>query len=213
MTVTFPDTRILIFARAPLAGEVKTRLIPALGKEGAARLQARLLEQILGMALESRLAPVQLWCTPDTTHPVFQKAELDGVSLHTQQGDDLGRRMQHALDAALQESTRAVLIGTDCPAMNPDYLSSAIEALRNHDVVLGPAEDGGYVLIGTHRPGIDIYKGVEWGTHRVLQQTRALLRQARIGWQELATLWDVDRPEDLTRLHTWQDCNKAKVNH
>jgi rSAM/selenodomain-associated transferase 1 len=211
MTVTFPDTRILIFARAPLAGEVKTRLIPVLGKEGAARLQARLLEQILGMALESRLAPVQLWCTPDTTHPLFQKAELEGVSLYTQQGDDLGQRMQHALDSALQEGGQAVLIGTDCPLMDAGYLAAAIEALCGHEVVLGPAEDGGYVLLGVNRAGIDIYRGIEWGSDQVMQQTRALLQQAGIDWQELATLWDVDRPEDLSRLRSWQESRKETV--
>lgn len=191
-----PDALIQIFARPPAPGQVKTRLIPALGARGAAELHVRLLRRTVAMALGARLAPVQLWCASEVDHPVFVET---GLPRRRQRGPDLGARMAAALAQGLREARRVVLIGSDCPAMAAAYLEAALAALAEHDAVLGPAEDGGYVLIGLRRMA-DLFTGVAWGTARVLEQTRARLADAGLTWQELDPLWDVDRPADLARL-------------
>ncbi len=193
--------RLLVFARAPVPGAVKTRLIPALGPDGAAELHARLLERTLETAHAAACAPVELWCTPDLDHPAFEAAAgRYGVTLRTQPPGDLGQRMQQALAATLADAGRAVLVGCDGPALTPQDLADAFTALDDHDVVLGPAEDGGYVLIGARRVSPVLFDGIEWGGPRVLRQTRGRLVALGWRWHELRMLWDVDRPDDLDRL-------------
>lgn len=199
-TMRFPDARLMIFAKAPVAGAAKTRLSPALGEQGAADLQARLTERILHTAVSANLAPVELWCSPDCSHPFFQ-AVTGTVWRRAQHGQDLGERMANAFDAALGSHPYAVLVGTDCPAMTADFLARAFAALDGGaDAVVGPAEDGGYVLLGLQRMDKRLFEGVAWGTGRVLGQTRERLAALGWRWEELETLWDVDRPEDLERL-------------
>jgi rSAM/selenodomain-associated transferase 1 len=193
--------RLLVFARAPVPGEVKTRLIPALGADGAAGLYARLLERTLTTASTAAVAPVDLWCAPDIGDPAFATAEARwGVALYEQTQGDLGERMCHALGTALIGRQKAVLVGCDCPALSAAALDAAFAALDDHDVVLGPAEDGGYVLIGLRRLSPVLFEGIEWGGDRVLRQTRSRLVALGWRWHELPMLWDVDRPEDLARL-------------
>ncbi len=192
--------RLLIFARAPVPGAVKSRLVPALGADGAAALHARLLERTLATACAAR-ARVELWCTPAIDHPAFVAAagRFD-VTLHPQTEGDLGQRMYAALASVLEEGDRALLVGCDCPVLDAGDLHAAFAALDDHDVVLGPAEDGGYVLVGARRLSPVLFEGVAWGGPRVLRQTRARLVALGWRWHELRTLWDVDRPEDLARL-------------
>lgn len=191
-----------MFAKAPVPGAVKTRLIPALGAEGAAALSARLITRTLDTIRACALAPVELHVSPDLGHPFIQSLLKDAsLPLVPQRGADLGGRMQAALAAALETADFAVLIGSDCPAMDCNYLQRACAALAGgHDAVMGPAEDGGYVLIGVRRSVPALFDGVEWGSDRVLEQTRQ--RLIELGWAclELPTLWDLDRPEDLARL-------------
>lgn len=194
-------TRVAVFARAPVPGEAKTRLIPLLGAEGAALLHAELVRHALRVALAADLGPVQLWCAPDCDHPFFfQCAEELGVSLRTQCGGDLGERMACAFSAALCENAPLVVIGSDCPALTPALLREAAEALEDHDAVVAPAEDGGYVLVGLSAPAPGLFKAVAWGTDSVMSETRARLERAATRWKELETLWDIDRPEDIARL-------------
>ena len=192
---------IAVFAKAPVPGDVKTRLIPALGAEGAAALHRALVQRALATALESRVGPVQLWCAPDTARPFFAECgRRFGVQLVQQRDGDLGLRMQHAFECLLSAAERALLIGSDVPALTPDYLRAADETLaQGMDAVLGPAEDGGYVLIGLRRVVPEVFAHIDWGEAEVLATTRG--RFAHLGWRhaELATLWDVDRPEDLER--------------
>ena len=194
--------RLLVFARAPVPGAVKTRLIPALGATGAAELYARLLERTLTTACTATVAPVDLWCAPDSGDPAFAAAKARwGVILHEQTQGDLGERMHQALGAALEGGQgAAVLVGCDCPALTATDLDAAFAALDDHDVVLGPAEDGGYTLIGVRRLSPVLFEGIEWGSDRVLRQTRSRLVALGWRWHELPMLWDVDRPEDLKRL-------------
>jgi rSAM/selenodomain-associated transferase 1 len=194
-------TRIAIFARAPVPGEAKTRLIALLGAEGAALLHAQLLVHAIRTAIASDLGPVELWCAPDCDHPFFVQCAQDlGVSLRTQQGADLGRRMACAFAAALCENAPLVVIGSDCPALTPEKLREAAQALQTYEVVVAPAEDGGYVLIGLSAPDPGLFEDMAWGSALVMSETRARLARAGTRWKELETLWDIDRPEDYARL-------------
>jgi hypothetical protein len=193
------EIRLLVFARAPVAGSVKTRLIPALGDDGAAALHRHLLAHQLQQTRGAM--PIELWCTPDSCDPFFQAlAEQHGASLHTQQGGDLGERMHHALADALHRSDGAVLIGSDIPLIDAAVLHAARGALRQNAAVLLPTDDGGYGLIGLRRADHRLFDGVAWGTPQVMEATRARLRLCKVHWAELPTLWDVDRPDDLARL-------------
>lgn len=202
MTASVASCRIVVFAKAPEPGKVKTRLIPALGAEGAAALHRRLVRHSLRVAQEAALGPVELWCAPDARHAFFRECARDfGVSLYSQGEGDLGERMRRAFEAALSRAGRAILVGSDIPALSSQYFRDAERALRlSHDAVIGPAEDGGYVLIGLARSDAELFHGIPWGGPEVLKETR--LRIAALGWcgLELPVLWDADRPGDLERL-------------
>jgi rSAM/selenodomain-associated transferase 1 len=177
-------TRVIVFARAPRAGRVKTRLIPLLGEQGAARLHARLLRRALRTAREARLGAVELW-----------------TAERRQRGADLGERMLHAFAHGLRRAARVILIGSDCPVLRPRDLNQAARWLAGGaDAVFAPAEDGGYALIALRRVSPRLFQGVEWGGAQVLAQTRERLAALGWRWRELPEVWDVDRPEDYRRL-------------
>lgn len=192
----------MVFAKAPTPGRVKTRLIPALGAGAAAALQRQLIERTLHTALAAGLGAPELWCAPGPDDPFFAScANKYGVSLKPQDDGDLGMRMARALDSASASDSPALLIGCDCPALTPAYLGEAAAALtEGNDAVFGPAEDGGYVLVGAARSlPVRLFEDIAWGTATVMQVTRARLAQGNWRWRELALLWDLDRPEDLWR--------------
>lgn len=201
MTTNFrySNGRILLFSKAPVPSQVKTRLAPALGEDGAAQLQAELFRHSLQQVADAGLAPLQLWCAPDSRNPIFSWAHRTyDLSLHSQATGDLGARMHQALAEALRTAEFAVVIGTDCPALNADYLEAALAALQSGSpAVLGPAEDGGYVLLGLRQTMPQLFEAMPWGSAQVLAETRSRLGQERL---ELPTLWDVDRLEDVSRL-------------
>jgi len=202
-----------VFAKAPVPGQVKTRLHPALGSAGAAALQRALIERTLTLATAAypgTVDQIELWCAPDTTHPFFAEcAQRFPITLRTQPTADLGLRMQQALADALARDCLPVLVGTDCPALTVAELAQAFDALGGSetdsalcaaDIVLLPTEDGGYALIGARRLVTALFDGIAWSTSEVSAQTRS--RIAALGWRlhELETGWDVDRPHDLVRL-------------
>lgn len=196
-----PERRILVFAKAPVPGRVKTRLIPALGPEGAARLYRRMVEHALGSAAAAGLGTVELWCAPDDTDPFLRAcAGRHGAPLRVQRGRDLGERMADALATALESGARAVLVGSDCPALDARRLAEAFRALEEVEAVFNPAEDGGYMLVGLRRPLPEAFRDIPWSGPEVMERTRERLRALGVGWRELPALWDVDRPEDLARL-------------
>jgi rSAM/selenodomain-associated transferase 1 len=190
---------IAILAKAPVPGFAKTRLIPALGAERAALLQARLIERAAATASRSSVGPVTLWAAPDASDALFQALRVrSGMTLTRQSEGDLGTRMHTAIAAA---NGPALVIGTDCAALTSDHLRSAADILcRGTDAVILPAEDGGYVLIGMRAPQAAIFERMGWGTARVLGETRRRLQHLGLTWQEPAMLWDVDLPADLERL-------------
>lgn len=195
----FPHARILVFCKAPVPGQVKTRLAQGIGDIPAARLHESLAHHCLQNLTTAGVAPVQLWCAPDRHHPFFRDCRARyGVELHEQAGDDLGGKMLHAIESTLGETSHCVVVGTDCPVMDGAVVRQALEALHaGADGVIAPAEDGGYALVGMSRAMPAVFSGISWGSSDVMAQTR-LKMSGR--WRELATLWDIDRPEDLQRL-------------
>ena len=191
---------IAILAKAPVPGYAKTRLIPVLGADGAAALQAAMLKRTLAMALAAGIGPVTLWCAPDRSHPAFAEAAAQGVALAEQPAGDIGQRMQTAM-AAATTSGGIIVIGTDCPALTPGHLRQAAVALAGEDAVVIPAEDGGYVLLGLRQANAAVFSGVAWSTPQVMAQTRARLAAAGLRHAEFSPLFDVDRSSDLPRLY------------
>jgi hypothetical protein len=203
MTAADAGTAIIVFARAPTPGAVKTRLIPQLGADGAAKLHARLVKQTLATARAASFARIELHGTPGINDPFFRFcAESFAVALQAQAGADLGARMLAAFESALATHPRALLVGSDCPALAARHLHEADRALRDGtaDAVLVPCEDGGYALIGLKRVDAKLFEDIAWGSDRVMAETRVRLMQLGWRWRELETLWDVDRPEDYARL-------------
>ncbi len=192
---------VAVFAKAPIPGQAKTRMLPRLGAEGAADLQRGLLRRTLVTAFNAGVGPVSLWCTPSCRHPVFVAHRDEwGVSLHLQQGVELGARMLHAFSELCPRGP-VLLVGTDCPALTVATLQRAAEVLRTgKDAVFLPAEDGGYVLVGLRKPEPLLFQNMAWGSDRVMVETRQRLLLLGSSWEEPETLWDVDRPEDLDRL-------------
>lgn len=197
-----PDPpRVAVFAKAPVAGTVKTRLAPVLGLEGAARLHARLVEHALAEAVAAGMGPVELWCAPDTSHAFFAEcARRHGVRLRPQCEGELGLRMADAFAAVGAEGAALVLIGSDCPALDRHALAAAGRALASHDAAIAPAEDGGYGLVALAEPCAALFDGIAWGTATVMAETRRRLAASGLRWHELPRTWDVDRPEDYARL-------------
>ena len=195
-------TAIILFAKAPLPGAVKTRLIPLLGEEAAAALHVKLVRRTLDTLRAASLKGAQLHCTPGTDDPFFWFCSGHyGVTLHQQAAGDLGERMRVALENALNDHSAALLVGTDCPALTARHLRQAVRALREgDDAVFVPCEDGGYALVGLKRTDATLFDGIAWGGDRVMADTRARLQRLGWRWRELETLWDVDRPEDYDRL-------------
>ena len=193
---------LVIFARAPVPGGVKTRLIPLLGEEGAAVLYERMVIRSIATATNVGIGPVELWCTPSTGHPFFSRcAEEFGIMLLCQTEGDIGERMAHAFRETLKRSTYVLLMGTDCPSLTGNDLGEAVNALSvGADAVLIPSEDGGYVLMGLRQYAGELFTGIAWGTKEVLEETRVRLRHLGWRWHELSERWDVDRPEDVERL-------------
>jgi hypothetical protein len=196
------NCRIIVFAKAPIAGEVKTRLLPSMDAPVVTALHEQLVLYSLNTAVESKVGPVELWCTPSTDHPFFiQCTNKFRIELHLQTQGDLGRRMAYAFDETLKRAPMALLMGTDCPPLTFDDLKEATMILcQGVQAVISPAEDGGYVLIGLRQYEPTLFEGISWGTSSVLEETRERLRRLRWNWQELPQRWDVDRPEDVERL-------------
>ncbi|MGH8698245.1 MAG: TIGR04282 family arsenosugar biosynthesis glycosyltransferase [Burkholderiales bacterium] len=196
-------TPIIVFAKAPRPGAVKTRLIPALGAAGAARLHERLVERTLATAAAAGVGPLELCGDPPSDPFLAARAAAHGATLTPQGAGDLGARMHRAFERALTSAPAALAVGCDCPALATQHLREASAALAaGHDAVLGPAEDGGYVLIGLARGHASLFERIGWGGPDVLEDTRTRLGALGWRWRELGTLWDIDRPEDLERLRS-----------
>lgn len=198
-----PGRRLIVMTRFPAPGKVKTRLIPALGPEGAALLHRRMTERTLEVVRRVDIGePIQIEvCYADAGESEMREWLGPGVGLREQLPGDLGQRMWRAFEAAFDEGMgTAVIIGADHPDLAPDHLLRALGLLRDHDLVLGPAEDGGYYLIGMHRPIPELFTDIPWSTARVHGATLAAAERLGLAVAETALVFDVDLPEDLERV-------------
>jgi rSAM/selenodomain-associated transferase 1 len=201
MTYKYPDAVLMIFCKAPIAGQVKTRLTTELTAEQAVQVHIELTQKTLQLATQNNLCPVQLWCTPSTDHSFFTaSAQTYHVILQQQKGDNLGERMNNAFCLALNSYSRALLIGCDCPSLTIQDLEAALIALNQENYcVLAPAEDGGYVLIGLNQPHPELFDDIPWGTELVYKHTCARLKQYNLRYHALKQQWDLDTTKDLAR--------------
>jgi rSAM/selenodomain-associated transferase 1 len=201
MPRTSSDGRVLVFAKAPRPGSVKTRLIPLLGEQGAAALHARLVKRTLSIARLAAPGAVDLYGAPADDAFLRCCAERYGARLLEQSCGDLGVRMRDAFSAALEDGAYAILVGCDCPALVPRDLQAAARALKSGaDAVFAPTEDGGYALIGLRRCTPVLFADIRWSSSSVMQDTRERLAALGWSWKELTTTWDVDTPADYRRL-------------
>lgn len=194
-------TRIVVFAKAPVAGLAKTRLIPALGAEGAARLARRMLLHTLQEASAAAVGPVELCVTPHPSDPAWQGLPpLEGICWTAQAVGDLGVRMADAARRASAAGEAVLLVGTDCPQLDAVHLQRAAELLHDSDAVLYPTFDGGYVLLGLRRFDPRLFEQIPWSTAEVADRTIECVHE--LGWS-LAVggmLHDIDEPTDLRWL-------------
>lgn len=194
------SNKLLIFTKSPVLGEVKTRLQPIYSKEQSLKLHKKMMLNTLALTKKLNDIDVELCCAPNRNTLFFLECENNfPVLLSDQQGAELGERMAFALSVALQTHDKAIIIGTDCPAIDEDYISQALSALDDVDAVIGPAADGGYVLLGMRKFSLELFTNFSWGTDSVLTQTREVLSDLSWTSKELAIMHDVDRPEDLHR--------------
>lgn len=199
------------FAKAPEPGRVKTRMQPQLSALEACALHEELVRWTCETLLDSALGAVELWVAGDPAHALFRDcAALGQLTLRRQAGADLGMRMQHALNDGLARADRVLLVGSDCPGLTAPYLREALRALDDAELVLGPALDGGYVLIGAKRPVEAVFEDIAWGSSRVLADTLARALAAGITLQQLPALQDIDRPEDLGHWRTLQQRGRVR---
>ncbi len=194
--------RLIIFTRLPEPGSTKTRLIPALGPAGAADLQRRMTRAIMATAHSADRASLEVRFEGGD-EAMMRAAFGDDCRYTPQDSGHLGERMLRAFETAFAEGAElVVIIGSDCPAITPDVLDEAFEQLERHDLVLGPATDGGYYLIGLHRPICELFPAtMPWGQSEVRDLTLSIAGSLGLSVALLRELSDVDRPEDLAELH------------
>jgi len=192
--------RIIIFAKAPLPGLAKTRLIPALGAAGASALARRMLDHTVGEALAADLGPVELCVTPSLLDSAWRQTGTTGIDWSDQGVGDLGARMARAAERGLTKDGGVILIGTDCPALDHILLRYLAGGLMEHEAVLLPTFDGGYAALGLTRYDDRIFDGIAWSTDSVAAATIERLDAAGFSHMQLPTVSDIDDPDDLQWL-------------
>jgi len=189
---------IVIMAKAPVPGLAKTRLIPALGADGAAALAHRLLVHATRQALAAAIGPVELYIAPDVGHAsVVALSRTYGVELHAQGEGDLGARMHRVF---VRHGGPVLLMGSDAPSIDAALLRQAAAALESHDAVFVPAHDGGYALVGLRAPCASLFEAMHWSSPGVMMHSRARLAAAGLHHLELAPVHDIDEAEDLVHV-------------
>lgn len=211
--MTVHENLLVIFTRVPLAGRTKTRLTPVYTPEEAAEIHGALLGDVVERSLRALAGKAEVRLAWSEQPPQAVSREIDpGLRQEIQPPGSLGERMALTIQRALQAGHRRVaILGSDAPTLPGDHLVVAFEALGRRDVVLGPASDGGYYLIGMSRLHPEIFQNMSWGTGEVLKVTRRRLRQAGVGWEELGAWRDVDTPADVSRL--WKELLRMRKSH
>ncbi len=199
----------MVFAKAPILGQVKTRLQPLFSQQQSVELHQQLVHGCLQVAAMVGNYSTDLWVGSEHDWWASLSEQYD-VDLLLQRGNDLGERMSQAFEQTLPGVDKALLIGTDCPFITEGYLLEAFAQLDNCDVVIGPAEDGGYVLIGLSANQPALFQGISWGTDQVLAETINLIDQHRLSYVLLPVLRDIDRPEDVVYWRSQQALSAAE---
>jgi uncharacterized protein len=198
---TAKKINVLIFAKAPIAGFAKTRLIPELGAEGAASLAKRLLCYTLDNAITADIGTVTLCATPDIDHPVWQTLNLPKAVCWANQGEgDLGARLARIAQEYIAKGEAVIFIGTDCPTLDANKLRNAANSLSRLDAFIIPATDGGYTLLGLTKFHPSLFENISWSTSSVLTQTLSRIQQLQWTYEIDTPLHDIDEPEDLQWL-------------
>ena len=203
--MNFKRSRLLVFAKQPLAGHVKTRLIPAIGVDAATRLHCAMTRRIAQTLTQTALVQWGFAVAGDVNDPLFSD---NGATLApcAQRGIDLGERMANAVDDCFAKSgagDAVIIVGADCPALEASVVEAALRSLEtDSEAVFVPAEDGGYVLIGLRRVIPALFTDMPWGTAAVMALSEARLKEAGVSYTLLAPLWDVDTEADLARLES-----------
>jgi len=199
MTYLYPKTKIIIFTKPPIAGKCKSRLIPHLGAIGAAKLQEKLIFKIIDQLKDYKLCPFEV-CLSEANQDFIEILNEYSVDVSFQKGKDLGARMSHAILSNIEDNNSVIIIGSDCAEFSKDYFIDAITELESNKVVLGPAFDGGYVLIGMSEFVGSVFKNVNWGTNEVLQSSCQILESEDQSFALLSKRHDIDTPDDLKYL-------------
>lgn len=195
-------TQVIVMVKAPVAGKVKTRLIPVLGEEGAALLAKQLLEHTLAQVLKSD-SVAALCMEPEPFHADWLDVDPDLIKKFEQApqaGYDLGDRLKSAYRLSAERFGSTVFVGMDCPELNGDLINEAIEKLSKVDLVITPSTDGGYVLIGMRGHYPELFDQISWSTDQVMKQTLAQARDLGLKVHLFAALTDIDEPSDLVHL-------------
>lgn len=195
---------VIIFTRFPIPGQAKTRLIPHLGAEKAAQLQRLMTEFTVGQAhrlVEIHGGTIEIHHEGGTKKLLENWIQIDGLAFYEQQGGDLGAKLRHAVSTGFKTGYQKIIItGTDCPSLTCSIFEKAFQVLENHDLVLGPAKDGGFYLIGLKEEKNNLFNNVVWGTEDVLKTVLANAEKENLSVFLLSILSDIDRPEDLISL-------------
>jgi uncharacterized protein len=206
-----PTSALVIFARVPRPGQVKTRLTPEFSQEDACEIHRALVGDVVersARCLAGRASIYLAWSEALVGSPGIEGPPA-GVIEEVQSGNDLGERMALALQGKLRAGFKqAVILGSDSPTLPADHLIAAFDALRGAEVVLGPADDGGYYLVGMSHLHLEIFHGIQWGTSGVLAATRQRLKKSGTRYSELGMWHDVDTVADVGRL--WKDLLRMK---
>ena len=190
---------VQVFVKTPIIGEVKTRLIPLLGPQGAYELQRELTYRLV-YSLKKSGADLELWTDKDTSDPFLGGL---GVPLKKQSGENLGIKMANALVAGLKEYKKVALVGADLPELDQFYLADVCEKLENFPIVVGPATDGGFGVIGVKEFDTSIFDGLRWGGSEVFRDLANNILKAGLSYYAAPTLWDIDLPDDYQRYKKW----------
>jgi rSAM/selenodomain-associated transferase 1 len=214
----FPDSRLLVFAKSPVLGKVKTRLISLLGEQGVLDFHVASIRLTLEQRAAMQLSPVVLYIKGQMPAWLTELCQQLSIDVVQQQGADLGERMLHAATEQLSQARNVVLTGTDCLTLTMDRLTQLYQALEENDAAIIGAEDGGYVALGLTQLSAALFTQFPFGNAQVYQKTVDAMRTLDWRYAELAKTWDVDRPEDVQRWiksrlpqgeNAWYDAMKA----
>jgi hypothetical protein len=203
--------RIIIFTKAAQPGFTKTRLIPALGKQGAADLAKRMLMHTLNQSMEANVGPVEICVTPPPTDAIWQDFAVSDELEYSDQGKgDLGERLSRVTQRVIDKGESVLLIGTDCAQLTATHLQQAKDSLRYFDSILIPATDGGYVLLGLNFFHPSLFESVKWSTDTVCAETIDRLKKLGRTVRNFPSMHDIDEPKDLKFLPgTWKEAEYA----